>query len=163
MVHTMNNNYHNQAIEITPYQLEQFQVLVSRLYQCCQERMQYQSDRFDLPDAELRCLLLFGDERYLTPKGIAQKMNVVKSRISIIINGLITKELVQRIKDPEDSRVRLLSLTAKGQKKLNEIKEFMNDVHEQVLLQIPSEQRKFLLMNLDMLKSSMEAVKELMV
>ena len=125
--------------------------------------MQYQSDRFELPDAELRCLLLFGDERYLTPKGIAQKMNVVKSRISIIINGLISKELIQRIKDPEDSRVRLLSLTAKGQKKLNDIRGFMNDVHEQVLLQIPSEQRKILLMNLDLLKSSMEAVKELMV
>ena len=159
----MNNNPLINTLEITPFQLEQFQVLVSRLYQCCQERMQYQSDRFELPDAEMRCLLLFGDERYLTPKGIAQKMNVVKSRISIIINGLISKGLVQRIKDPEDSRVRLLSLTAKGQKKLNDIREFMNDVHEQVLLQIPSEQRKILLMNLDLLKSSMEAVKELMV
>jgi DNA-binding MarR family transcriptional regulator len=111
----------------------------------------------------LRCLLLFGNERYLTPKGIAHKMNVVKSRISIIITGLIKKGFVQRIKDPEDSRVRLLSLTAKGQKKINDIKQFMNDVHEQVLLQIPPEQRKLLLMNLDLLKSSMEAAKELMV
>jgi len=159
----MNNNLSGHFQDITPFQLEQFQILVNRLYQCCQERMQYQSDRFDLPDAELRCLLLFGNERYLTPKGIAQKMNVVKSRISIIITGLIKKGFVQRIKDPEDSRVRLLSLTAKGQKKLNDIKQFMNDVHEQVLLQIPPEQRKLLLMNLDLLKSSMEAAKELMV
>lgn len=159
----MNNNLSGHFQDITPFQLEQFQILVNRLYQCCQERMQYQSDRFDLPDAELRCLLLFGNERYLTPKGIAQTMNVVKSRISIIITGLIKKGFVQRIKDPEDSRVRLLSLTAKGQKKLNDIKQFMNDVHEQVLLQIPPEQRKLLLMNLDLLKSSMEAAKELMV
>lgn len=159
----MNNYLSGPTLDITPYQLEQFQVLVSRLYQCCQERMQYQSDRFDLPDAELRCLLLFGDERYLTPKGIAQKMNVVKSRISIIITGLIKKGLIQRIKDPEDSRVRLLSLTAEGHKKLKDIKEFMSNVHEQVLLQIPPEQRKILLINLDLLKSSMEAVKELMV
>jgi DNA-binding MarR family transcriptional regulator len=163
IVHAMNNNLASPMHDITPYQLEQFQALVSRLYQCCQERMQYQSDRFELPDAELRCLMLFGDERYLTPKGIAQKMNVVKSRISIIITGLIKKGLIQRIKDPEDSRVRLLSLTADGQKKLNNIREFMSDVHEQVLLQIPPEQRKLLLINLDLLKSSMEAVKELMV
>lgn len=163
MVHIMNKISLTQTGDITPFQLEQFQVLVSRLYQCCQERMQYQSDRFNLPDAELRCLLLFGDERYLTPKGVAQKMNVVKSRISIIITGLKKKGLIQRIKDPEDSRVRLLSLTSQGQKKLNDIKEFMNDVHEQVLLQIPPEQRKLLLINLDLLKSSMEAVKELMV
>lgn len=163
IVHAMNNNSPSRSFDITPFQLEQFQVLVGRLYQCCQERMQYQSDRFGLPDAELRCLLIFGDERYLTPKGIAQKMNVVKSRISIIVSGLIKRGLVQRIKDPEDSRVRLLSLTAKGQKTLCDIKEFMNDVHEQVLLQIPPEQRKLLLINLDLLKSSMEAVKELMV
>ena len=162
MVHTMNLISPQIISEITPFQLEQFQSLVSKLYQCCQERMQYQSERFNLPDAELRCLLLFGDERYLTPKGIALKMNVVKSRISIIINGLIKKRLVQRIKDPEDSRVRLLSLTGKGQKKLYDIKDFMDHIHEQVLLQIPSEQRKLLIMHLDLLKASMESVKELM-
>ena len=162
MVHAMNNKSASHFDDISPYQLEQFQRLVNRLYQCCQERMQYQSDRFDLPDAELRCLLLFGEERYLTPKGIAQKMNVVKSRISKIIDGLMKKGLVQRIKDPEDSRIHLLSLTSEGQRKINDIREFMDDVHHQVLLRIPPEQRKLLLIDLDLLKSSMEAVKDMM-
>jgi DNA-binding MarR family transcriptional regulator len=157
------NEYRPDSGEITDYQVEQFQKLVNKLYQCCQERMQYQSDRFDLPDAELRCLLLFGEERYLTPKGIALKMNVVKSRISKIIDGLLKKGLLQRIKDPEDSRISLLSLTAGGQKKIKDIRGFMDDVHQQVLLQIPPEQRKLLLMNLDLLRSSMESVKEMMV
>ena len=138
-------------------------MLITRLFQCCQERMQYQCERFNMPDAELRCLMLFGEERYLTPKGIAHKMNVVKSRITKIIDGLIKKDLVQRIKDPEDSRVSLLSLTPRGQGKLLEINRFLDDIHEQVLLQMPAEQRNSLLMNLELLKSSMEAVKELMV
>jgi DNA-binding MarR family transcriptional regulator len=158
----MNNKSASHVDDISPYQLEQFQRLVNRLYQCCQERMQYQSDRFDLPDAELRCLLLFGEERYLTPTGIAQKMNVVKSRISKIIDGLMKKGLVQRIKDPEDSRIHLLSLTSDGQRKINHIREFVDDVHHQVLLRIPPEQRKILLIDLDLLKSSMEAVKDMM-
>jgi DNA-binding MarR family transcriptional regulator len=88
--------------------------------------MQYQCERFGLPDAELRCLQLFGDERYLTAKGIAQKMNVVKSRVSKIVNGLIRRRLVQRTQDPEDSRVVLLSLTSQGQAKLAEINDFLN-------------------------------------
>lgn len=159
----MNDIYEQKEGEITAYQLQQFQSLITKLYQCCQERMQYQSDRFNLPDAELRCLLLFGEERYLTPKGIAHKMNVVKSRISKIIDGLIKKALIQRIKDPEDSRISLLSLTAKGQDKINKIKAFLDDVHQKVLKEVPTEQRKILLMNLDLLKSSMESVKELMV
>jgi DNA-binding MarR family transcriptional regulator len=90
-------------------------------------------------------------------------MNVVKSRVSKIIEGLLKKKLVQRIKDPEDSRVSLLSLTSKGHEKLNDINYFLNDVHKQALLQITPDQRKTVLTNLDILKASMEAVKELMV
>lgn len=125
--------------------------------------MQYQCERFNLPDAELRCLTLFGEERYLTAKSIAHKMNVVKSRVSKIIEGLIGKNLIQRIKDPEDSRISLLSLTSDGQIKLNEINQFSNDIHGRVLSQMAPDQRQFVLTNLDILKASMEAVKELMV
>jgi DNA-binding MarR family transcriptional regulator len=125
--------------------------------------MQYQCERFKLPDAELRCLGLFGTERYLTPKGIALKMNVVKSRVSKIIDGLLKKKLIQRTKDPEDSRVSLLSLTPAGQLKLHEINAFLRDVHYEVLSQMAPDQRKTMLTNLDILKASMEAVREMMV
>jgi len=159
----MNENEGPISADVSPHQLRQFQELVTRLYQCCQERMQYQSERFGLPDAELRCLALFGEERYLTPKGIAQKMNVVKSRVSKIIDGLLKKKFIQRIKDPKDSRISLLSLTAAGQKKLSEINAFMESVHQNVLLQMAPDQRKAMLTNLDILKASMEAVREMMV
>jgi DNA-binding MarR family transcriptional regulator len=155
-------NYSNYA-EVSAYQLGKFQKLIAKLFQCCQERMQYQCDRFQLPDAEFRCLLLFGDERYLTAKSIAHKMNVVKSRVSKIIDGLIKKNLIQGIVDPEDSRVKLLSLTSQGQKKLNDIRQFMEDVHGQVLSQMAPDQRKAMLTNLDILEASMEAVKDMMV
>ena len=163
IVRTMNQLVKNNQAEVSGYQLKQFQELITKLFQCCQERMQYQCERFDLPDAELRCLGLFGEERYLTAKGIAQKMNVVKSRVSKIVDGLIRKRLIQRIKDPEDSRISLLSLTAEGQKKLNEINKFLELVHHQVLLQMAPDQRMAMLTNLDILKASMEAVKEIMV
>jgi len=149
--------------DISQYQLDKFQEIIAKLFQCCQERMQYQCERFNLPDAELRCLTLFGEERYLTAKSIAHKMNVVKSRVSKIIDGLISKNLIQRIKDPEDSRISLLSLTPEGQIKLNEINQFLKDIHGQVLSQMAPDQRQSVLTNLDILKASMEAVKELMV
>jgi DNA-binding MarR family transcriptional regulator len=159
----MYNIEKNKPTEIPRYQLSQFQGLITKLFQCCQERMQYQSDRFNLPDAELRCLMLFGEERYLTPKGISQKMNVVKSRVTTIINGLVRKNFIQRIKDPEDSRISLLSLTPHGQRKRDEINQFLEDVHHEVMLQMSPEQRKAVLTNLEILRSSMEAVKAFMV
>jgi len=157
------NELTNDTHEVSANQLRQFQELIARLFQCCQERLQYQSERFELPDAELRCLMLFDNERYLTSRSISQKMNVVKSRISKIVEGLVKKDLIQRIKDPEDFRVSLLSLTPGGQKKLNEIKGFSEDIHYQVLKQMAPEQRKTLLLNLDFLKASMDSVKELMI
>lgn len=163
IVLTMNDFGSDIKHDVSEYQLEQFQELITKLFQCCQERMQYQCERFQLPDAELRCLGLFGEERYLTAKGIALKMNVVKSRVSKIIDGLLKKNLIQRIKDPEDSRVSLLSLTSDGQKKLNEINSFLKNIHGQVLSQMAQDQRQAMLTNLDILKASMEAVKELMV
>ena len=159
----MNDFRADLKADVSENQLEQFQELITKLFQCCQERMQYQCERFQLPDAELRCLGLFGKERYLTAKGIALKMNVVKSRVSKIIDGLIKKELIQSIKDPEDSRVSLLSLTSRGQKKLNEINGFLKGLHGRVLSQMAQDQRQTMLTNLDILKASMEAVKELMV
>ena len=148
--------------DIPIHQAEQFRNLVLRLFQCCQERMQYQCDRFGLPDAEIRCLLLFGEERYLTAKGIAYKLNVVKSRVTKIVEGLIRKKLLQKIQDPEDSRIVLLSLTAKGQAKLKAINSFMLDFNSQVLRTIHPDQRSDLLNNLELLRISMESVNERM-
>ena len=159
----MNSAKETNRNQASGNQIVQFQGLIVKLFQCCQERLQYQCERFGLPDAELRCLSLFGEERYLTPKGIALKMNLVKSRISKIVSGLVQKKLIQKVSDPEDSRVTLLSLTPKGQSKLNDINVFLNDMHMEVLQQMEPEQRKTMITNLEILKASMESVKELMV
>ncbi|MDY6851584.1 MAG: MarR family transcriptional regulator [Thermodesulfobacteriota bacterium] len=158
----MNHDHDSENSEITDYQVSQFQALLAKLFECCRDRHKYQSEKFSLPDAELRCLMLFGRERYLTPKGIAQQMGVAKSRVSRIVDHLEKRGLVQRIKDPEDSRFSLLSLTQDGQKKLDEIKKFIYTVHLEILLRVIPEQRKTLLASLDILSASLEEVKELM-
>jgi DNA-binding MarR family transcriptional regulator len=162
IVHSMNDNSGGSQTQVTRAQLQQFSDLIARLYRCCQERMQVQSERFRLPDAELRCLMLFGEERYLTPKGIALRMKLAKSRVSRLIDGLGRKKLILRIKDPEDSRVSLLSLTPEGQKKLQEVNKFLEETHFKVLVQMAPDQRQIVLTNLEILKASMESMKEMM-
>ena len=148
--------------KITMQQLREFQSLIEKVFQCCQDRIQFQSEKFDLPDAELRCLMLFTNERYLTAKSIANKMNVVKSRITKIIDGLLEKKLVQKMKDPTDSRVTLISLTHEGQDKILQIKTFQNFVYREVLGNMAPDQRKTMITNLELLNVSMEALKEMM-
>ncbi len=160
IVHSMNNKKGQGDHRVSIQQVRQLRNLVQKMYQCCQERMQRQSEKFEIPDAEIRCLLLFGEDRYLTSKGISNKLNVVKSRVTKIVDGLIQKRLIQKVQDPEDSRVVLLSLTSKGQERLNAINDFMLELHAQVLAQISSDQRGVFLNNLEMLRLCMATVNE---
>jgi DNA-binding MarR family transcriptional regulator len=66
---------------------------------------------------------------------------------------------VQRSADPNDARVKLISLTPAGQRKVREIEEFMFDLHQQLLGQIDPDQRASVIAALETLRSSMEAVK----
>ena len=121
--------------------------------------MLFESRKFDLPQAELKCLMLFMGERYLTVKGIAQKMVVAKSRITKIMGGLIAKGLVQSVDDPKDGRIKLISLTSEGIIKSKEIEAFIRDVHEKILLQMEASERKTVLSSLEFLRGCMEIVK----
>ncbi|MGD8983139.1 MAG: MarR family transcriptional regulator [Desulfobacteraceae bacterium] len=121
--------------------------------------MLFESHKFGLPQAELKCLMLFDMERYLTVKNIAQKMEVAKSRVTKIMDGLTKKRLIQTTEDPNDGRVKLLSLTPAGQKKLKEIDTFTRQIHQKILYHMDLEQRKAILSSLELLRSSMEAVK----
>ena len=107
--------------------------------------------------------MLFEGERYLTPKSIALRMNVAKSRVTRIVSGLRKRGLVKNTNDPEDSRVTLLSLTTEGKDLLLQISVFMNDVYSDVLSQFSLQQRQALINSLGSLKQSMETVKDKMV
>ncbi len=141
------------------YQTRRLQDLIEEILLCCKQRTSYLSKKFNIPEAELRCLMLFVDERYLTPKGISKKLEVAKSRVTKIINGLNRKGLVETIDDPKDARIKLIGLTQKGQRKSKEIGIIITDLHQKLLLEFKPEQRKMVLSCLEVLRSSMEAAK----
>ena len=145
------------------YQTQRLQDLIEEILQCCKERASYLASKFAIPEAELRCLMLFEAERYLTAKGISQRLHVAKSRVTKIINGLIQKELVESIDDPKDARIKLHILTQEGQRKSQEIVTIITDLHRELLLELDPEQRKTVLSCLDVFRSGMEAVKKQLV
>lgn len=134
--------------------------IIGEIVQCCQERTLFESRLFDLPQAELRCLLLFKGERYLTAKQIAREMEVGKSRVTKVVDGLIERGLLRRIDDPRDGRVKLLCPTRAGEERMERIDAFLTKVHARVLSQVEPAQRAALLASLELLWSSMETVKD---
>ena len=159
----MNKKFEQENRKLLEYQTQRLKSLVTEIQKCCEYSKLYESKRFGLPVAELKCLVLFDSERYLTIKGIAQKLEVAKSRVTKIIQGLMDKGMVCRIDDPQDSRIKLIRLTIDGRRKAREIKDFKTALHQRILEQMAPEERKLAISYLDMLRSTMEAVKESMV
>lgn len=158
----MNNNNTKTNIKLLDYQTSRLENLVSEIQKCCEYRRLYESQKFSLPFAELKCLMLFNGERYLTVKGIAQRLEVAKSRVTKLIQGLIDKGMVDRIEDPQDSRIKLISLTPSGESLSEEINDFKKALHKRILLNMDPDERKSTISYLELLRSSMEAVKESM-
>jgi len=146
-------------IRILEYQANKLQELIGELHNCCKERYSHEAKAFKLPQAELRCLMLFEGHKYLTGIQIAGLLEVAKSRATVIIENLNKKGLVQRSQDPNDARVKLISLTPAGQRKVREIEEFMFSLHQQLLGQIDPGQRTGVITALETLRSSMETIK----
>jgi DNA-binding MarR family transcriptional regulator len=146
--------------DLLDYQTGRLQDLIGQIIDCCEDRRLYESQKFAVPYAELRCLLLFDGERYLTVKGISQKMDVAKSRVTKIIDSLIQKGLVERFEDPRDSRIKLISLTNQGHALAEQARAFHQEIHRNLLLHLGEEERKGILSQLEKLRSAMEAVKE---
>jgi DNA-binding MarR family transcriptional regulator len=142
------------------YQTHRLQNLITEMIECCQDRHVYEHQKFGVPYAELKCLLLFNGERYLTVKGIAEKLEVAKSRVTKIINGLIEKKLVKRFEDHHDKRVKLICLTPEGGEKCEQVRNFQRQIHQDILKQFDSEKRKQLFVYLESLRSAMESVKQ---
>jgi len=149
--------------ELLGYQAQRLQELITEMVKCCEDRKLFETGKFRLPYAELRCLLLFAGERYLTVKGIAQKLDVAKSRVTKIVNGLMKRGLVRQIDDPHDARIKLISVTPAGKGKYQEIAAFQRELHRQILLHLDADERKGVFTYLELLRAAMEAVKEQLV
>ena len=155
-------NEYNSAIneDFLTYQAHRLQELIAEMLKCCEDRKVYESGKFALPPAELKCLLLFDGQRYLTVKDSAQKLEVAKSRVTKLLKGLKEKQLVEEIDDPKDARVKLISLTPEGHTRFDEITAFQRELYRTLLLQVDKDKRNHVLSNLELLRSAMEAVKE---
>lgn len=156
----MNEVAENADQSFLDFQTKRLQELISQVVQCCHERTLKQSKRFGLPQAELNCLLLFKDRRYITAAELAEMMEVTKSRVTAVVRGLLAKGLVKRDQDPNDARVQLIRLTRSGEETCKAVEDFVSEIHRELLLQLQPAQRTEVLGSLDVLHTAMEAVKK---
>lgn len=70
---------------------------------------------------------LKGDIEELTPLEIGRRLNLDKATLSGVINRLINKEWIEKIKNPKDKRSFYLLLTQKALYNMEELEEISNE------------------------------------
>jgi DNA-binding MarR family transcriptional regulator len=102
----------------------------------CQAKEEWLATQRGLFQAEFKCLRLFGSDRSLNCKQIAKRMNLSQSRLTRIIDGLVTKGYMNREIDQTDRRNMRVSLSRKGKILTNKIDKDFIDIHEEILQDI---------------------------
>lgn len=110
-----------------------------RLFSNCHEMAIRQAAKYGVSIGEFRCLRILFQKKALTVNQMAQEMSITSSYVTRIVDGLVAKKLVQRVKDRNDGRVHKLSVTPKGEKLANELTHEHIKIHEQIIKQIPEE------------------------
>ena len=160
IVHTMNHKTPSEVDPPPDYRVRQLQGLINEVQRCCEDRRGFEAQRLGVPYTELKCLMLFRNERYLTAKGIAHRLDVAKSRATTLVNSMCEKNLIDRTDDPKDARVKLLSLTPRGRKVADSAHAFSLELHGRILMQMEPEEQRRVLSGLELLRSAMESIRK---
>lgn len=142
------------------YQADCLHHLLQAMHKCCEAREDHEQYMFGLPCSQMHCLLLFNSRQHSTLTQVSRELGVVKSRAAALIDALVAKGLAQRGFDPNDSRIKLISLTRAGSAKLHAVQRFQASMYEQVLQKLSPQERDQVLTGLEKLKYCLELVKE---
>ena len=152
-------NTGSQDSDLFDRQATRLQDIVEHLFGCCQARIAMQSERFGLPPAALRALLVLGESRCLAPGELGRRLGVTKSRVTAVTTGLSRHRLIEKHPDPHDARVTLLSLTPAGRQAYEELCAFMKGLFRSMIDRVAPNDRETLLGSLDVLRRCMEATR----
>jgi DNA-binding MarR family transcriptional regulator len=130
--------------------------ITSLLFANCNEKESRHAAQYGLSAVEFRCIRKLFEKGQLTVNQMAQELSLTSSRVTRIIDGLVDKNLVNRISGENDRRVFNLSLKPKGEKVAQEsIKDHIK-IHEEIIKNIPEEYHQSMI---EILRKLNEAVK----
>ncbi|MBD3288550.1 MarR family transcriptional regulator [candidate division KSB1 bacterium] len=133
-----------------------FAEIISRLFSNCQEKEMRHASKFGVSIVEFRCLRALYDKNGITVNELAQKMSLTSSRVTRIIDNLVSKKLVTREIGTRDRRIYNLHLTAKGESLAGELIDHYREIHGQILKSIPSDEREKMITSLYRLNNAVE-------
>jgi MarR family transcriptional regulator, 2-MHQ and catechol-resistance regulon repressor len=110
-----------------------------------QQKIKEDVSKYDLNLSEFGTLEVLYHKGPLPVQSICEKVLIANSSMSYVIENLIKKEFIEKVKDPSDRRIHIVHLTQKGvmlfddiyPKHLEHMRSFMDvlDINEEANLQ----------------------------
>ncbi len=116
--------------------------LTFKLLANCQEKEARLAEKYGLTQSEFRCLRLFNKDDVLNNKQIAERMNLSPSRLTRIIDGLVTKDYINRQIEPTDRRNMKVDLSKRGKVIVQKLNDSYVNIHQEILEDIDKTQHK---------------------
>ena len=145
---------------LLPSQAREIASVMKALVECCTDREAAGYSQFGLTTAEGRFLQALSEKHFSSPSVAAKILSVARSRITQIVNGLVSKGLLERSELENDRRYQNLHLTQKGHETLNRITDYLEDVHIRLLSSFESEKRQTLIQDLNLLKEKINIIQQ---
>ncbi len=144
--------------EIEPIRMDAIKLadLTFKLLANCQEKEARLADQYGLTQAEFRCLRLFGTDETINNKQIAERMQLSPSRLTRIIDGLVSKGYMMREIEPNDRRNMRVSLSKNGVLIVQQLNNAYINIHKEILEDIDQPQHKPLISAMTNLLSALE-------
>jgi DNA-binding MarR family transcriptional regulator len=125
-------------------QVQTFFDSMSKMHRLMAGRKQAYTKKFNITHPQVMVLMALSEMSYKTVKEIAQWMEISSSGATQVIEGLEEKALLIRENDKSDRRVVKVSLTAKGKKKVRDIKDLHERFFETLLKELTQQERELL-------------------
>ena len=139
---------HEQAIILSE--------LTVRLFALCQEREANFVSRYGAKVSEFRCLHVLLENNHIPVKKLATLLHNTPSRLTRVVDSLISKGLVQRSEPQSDRRIKIISLTPKGEKLTKIMKKDFDTMHTEILSEIKDDSHEKIVASLERLIAAME-------
>ena len=130
--------------------------LTFKLIPKCQAKEDWLAEERGLFQAEFKCLRLFGSEKNLNNKEIANRMNLSQSRLTRIVDGLVQKGYLNREIDQADRRNIKVSLSRRGKLFTNKLDRTYIEIHNEILRDMDDLEQKSLVTTMQNLLTATE-------
>jgi DNA-binding MarR family transcriptional regulator len=129
---------------------------IKRLYLLMNKHIERELKKYGLARSQFQVIYFVHQHKELTQKELLQIMQVKPATLTVIIDGLVKKDLLTRSENVSDKRSKIIHLTEKGNNLREKIPSFSEIIENRMLKNIPVDSKKIIQISIGQMIQNLE-------